>query len=301
MARPAAGPTSRLTERLQQGSWEVPAAGGLEAAGSHFPAHLILASVPGRLLVLGKPWAATFSHSCVFSKNDISPYVNGFTLSMCREFTGTFWSLLIGVEVYETTEPLLSKPESPGSVLRVGHSHHSIKILIYGSGCSYEIHVQATLSSPLSSVSGGTRKCLQSDHWVEARTCGTVDSTSARITKLYASARLTWRPSSITTLVTTPRCRCETDHPRREGSETLWYRNSGISGWLASPSLELKLPCFSPDVSILSLTWKHSGLMGVLKICTWQDLSTLVRFIITGEEFRKYTFQHEQFSKESYN
>ena len=236
MARPAAGLTSRLTKRLQQGSWEVPAAGGLEAAGSHFPAHLIAASVPGRLLVLGKPWAATFSHSCVFSKNDITPYVNGFTLSMCREFTGTFWSLLIGVEVCEATEPPLLKPASPVSVLRAGHSHHSIKILIYGSGCSYEIHVQATLSSPLSSVSGGTRKCLQSDRWVEVRTCGAVDGTSARVTKFRSSqADLTTHssvsPVPATTLVTTPRCRCVTDLPRREGSETLWYRNSPAAGW----------------------------------------------------------------------
>ena len=38
--------------------------------------------------------------------------------------------------------------------------------------------------------------------------------------------------------------------------------------------------------------------MGALKICMWQDLSTLVRFIVTGEEIRKYTFQHEQSSKE---
>ena len=123
---------------------------------------------------------------------------------------------------------------------------------------SYEIHIWVTLSSPLSSGFGETR-CLQSDQRAKAQTCGDAGSTSARMTKSPSSqadlrTRTSFSPKPATPKVGMPRSKHATDHPQRQRSET-HLKSTTPSGQLASSALESF--CFSPEVSILSLTWKQ--------------------------------------------
>ena len=122
---------------------------------------------------------------------------------------------------------------------------------LFKSQHSYEIHIWITLSSPLSSGFGWTRGCLQSDQRAKAQTCGDAGSTSARITKSPSSQADLRTHTSFSPKAGMPRCKHATDHPQRQRSETHLKSTTPI-GQLASSALESF--CFSPEVSILSLT-----------------------------------------------
>lgn len=126
--------------------------------------------------------------------------------------------------------------------------------------------------------------------------------TYVRITR-SPLARLTWAPAvPQAPCWQLPSCdagyRCVTHQPQRKGFETVLAAKLP-GGWLASEALESKLSCFGPDGSILSLTWMHTGSIGVFE-------NLYVERCINSSPFNhgwkrsleSYTFQHEQSRKE---
>ena len=117
----------------------------------------------------------------------------------------------------------------------------------------------------------------------------------------HPPARLTWGPAHPSApSQPRPRWGCpgvSTQLIIHRGSalKPIWNQPPRAASWPPQPWSHFVLALrFQFSLSHES----NSGSIGVLKICMWQDLSTLVHFIITGERFRKYSFQHEQSSKE---
>lgn len=146
------------------------------------------------------------------------------------------------------------------------------------SGCSCEIY---TLSHLLSCVSlkGQENISVWTTGSCKATDPGACDSISVRITKLCFNrvTHRTYRVPSIPRWLL-PSCWCpcvgiKCLFHREKVLKFFWYQKLP-SGWLASSALELKLSCFIAHVSMLSLTWKHNGSIGVLKICTQKDILT---------------------------